>query len=235
MIPGSAASMLPSAEAAKLYQTNYVRNSRVIGLLWAIFTILFGIVNVTIFSQPYWIGDGVDTPQAGYFGLFHYCVGDGISRELACQGSFTEFSAIPSGAFKAASFFIGMSMMLVVTCIGCFSLFFLLSTSTVYKICGWMQAASGVCLVLGCMIYPDGWDSDEVRRMCGEQTDKYSLGACSVRWAYILAIMGILDALILSFLAFVLGNRQDGLMTEELLAESKDSEKRSRRINSYSM
>ena len=71
------------------------------------------------------------------------------------------------------------------------------------------------------MIYPDGWDSDEVRRMCGEQTDKYSLGACSMRWAYILAIMGILDALILSFLAFVLGNRQDGLMTEELLAESK--------------
>ena len=57
--------------------------------------------------------------------------------------------------------------------------------------------------------------------MCGEQTDKYSLGACSVRWAYILAIMGILDALILSFLAFVLGNRQDGLMSEELLAESK--------------
>lgn len=79
----------------------------------------------------------------------------------------------------------------------------------------------GVCLVLGCMIYPDGWDSDAVRRMCGKQTDKYSLGACSVRWAYILAIMGILDALILSFLAFVLGNRQDGLMSEELLAESK--------------
>lgn len=140
--------MLPSAEAAKLYQTNYVRNSRVIGLLWAIFTILFGIVNVTIFSQPYWIGDGVDTPQAGYFGLFHYCIGDGISRELACQGSFTEFAAIPSSAFKAASFFIGMSMMLVVTCIGCFSLFFLLSTSTVYKICGWMQAASGKCISL---------------------------------------------------------------------------------------
>lgn len=57
--------------------------------------------------------------------------------------------------------------------------------------------------------------------MCGEQTDKYTLGACSVRWAYILAIMGILDALILSFLAFVLGNRQDSLMSEELLGDSK--------------
>lgn len=71
------------------------------------------------------------------------------------------------------------------------------------------------------MIYPDGWDSDEVKRMCGEQTDKYTLGACSMRWAYILAIMGIMDALILSFLAFVLGNRQDGLMSEELLGDSK--------------
>lgn len=57
--------------------------------------------------------------------------------------------------------------------------------------------------------------------MCGEGTDKYTIGACSVRWAYILAIMGILDALILSFLAFVLGNRQDGLMSEELLGDSK--------------
>lgn len=84
---------------------------------------------------------------------------------------------------------------------------------------------AGVCLVLGCMIYPDGWDSDAVRRMCGKQTDKYSLGACSVRWAYILAIMGILDALILSFLAFVLGNRQDGFMSEELLAESKGEQR----------
>lgn len=71
------------------------------------------------------------------------------------------------------------------------------------------------------MIFPDGWDADEVRRMCGEKTDKYSLGACSVRWAYILAIIGILDALILSFLAFVLGNRLDTLMAEQLKLESK--------------
>ncbi|XP_010147558.1 PREDICTED: lipoma HMGIC fusion partner-like 3 protein, partial [Eurypyga helias] len=81
--------------------------------------------------------------------------------------------------------------------------------------------ATPACLVLGCMIFPDGWDSDEVKRMCGEKTDKYTLGACSVRWAYILAIIGILDALILSFLAFVLGNRQDSLLAEELKLENK--------------
>ncbi|XP_010211066.1 PREDICTED: lipoma HMGIC fusion partner-like 3 protein [Tinamus guttatus] len=84
-----------------------------------------------------------------------------------------------------------------------------------------LHHAQAACLVLGCMIFPDGWDSDEVKRMCGEKTDKYTLGACSVRWAYILAIIGILDALILSFLAFVLGNRQDSLLAEELKLENK--------------
>ncbi|RXM33319.1 Histone-lysine N-methyltransferase 2E [Acipenser ruthenus] len=85
---------------------------------------------------------------------------------------------------------------------------------------------AAACLVLGCLIFPDGWDSDEVRRMCGERTDKYTLGACSMRWAYILAIMGILDALILSFLAFVLGNRQNSLLPDELLADTKGGNKR---------
>ncbi|NXM05843.1 LHPL3 protein, partial [Tyrannus savana] len=114
--------MLPAQEAAKIYHTNYVRNSRAIGVLWAIFTICFAIVNV-----------------AGYFGLFHYCIGNGFSRELTCRGSFTDFSSLPSGAFKAASFFIGLSMMLIIACIVCFILFFFCNTATVYKICAWMQ------------------------------------------------------------------------------------------------
>ncbi|XP_039219753.1 LHFPL tetraspan subfamily member 3 protein [Crotalus tigris] len=221
--PGvSSGGLLPPEEAAKLYRANYVRNSRAIGVLWAIFTICFAIVNVVCFFQPYWIGDGVETPQAGYFGLFHFCTGSGVSRELTCQGSFVDFASLPSGAFKAASFFIGLSMALVVACILAFSLFFFCNTATVYKICAWMQLSSAACLILGCMIYPDGWDAKEVKRMCGEKTDKYTLGACSIRWAYILAIIGILDALILSFLAFVLGNRQDSLLAEELKLENKE-------------
>uniref|UniRef100_A0A8C2U086 LHFPL tetraspan subfamily member 4 n=1 Tax=Coturnix japonica TaxID=93934 RepID=A0A8C2U086_COTJA len=214
--------MLPSQEASKLYHDNYVRNSRAIGVLWAIFTICFAIINVVVFIQPYWVGDSVNTPKPGYFGLFHYCVGSGLAgRELACRGSFTDFSTIPSGAFQAAAFFVLLSMVLTLGCITCFSLFFFCNTATVYKICAWMQLLAALCLVLGCMIFPDGWDAETIRDMCGEKTGKYTLGACSVRWAYILAIIGILDALILSFLAFVLGNRQNNLLHEELKTESK--------------
>nr|XP_046193709.1 LHFPL tetraspan subfamily member 4 protein-like isoform X1 [Oncorhynchus gorbuscha] len=213
--------MLPSQEAAKIYHENYMRNSRAIGVLWAIFTICFAIINVVVFIQPYWIGDSVSTPQVGYFGLFHQCVGSGPpNRELDCTGSFTEFSSIPSGAFKAASFFVLMSMILILGCIACMALFFFCNTASVYKTCAWMQLLCAVCLVLGCIIFPNGWDAEVVRDLCGEETGKYTLGNCSVRWAYILAIMGILDALILSFLAFVLGNRQNGIFLEELKADN---------------
>ncbi|KAK1875623.1 LHFPL tetraspan subfamily member 3 protein [Dissostichus eleginoides] len=39
-----------------------------------------------------------------------------------------------------------------------------------------------------------------------------SPGNCSVHWAYILALLGILDSAILATLAFVLANRQDALL-----------------------
>ncbi|XP_009978789.1 PREDICTED: tetraspan membrane protein of hair cell stereocilia homolog, partial [Tauraco erythrolophus] len=101
-------------------------------------------------------------------------------------------------------------------------LFFFCNAATVYKVCAWMQLAAATGLMIGCLIYPDGWDSSEVKRMCGDKTDKYTLGACTVRWAYILCIIGILDALILSFLAFVLGNRQDNLLPSDFKVENKD-------------
>ncbi|KAK7878530.1 hypothetical protein WMY93_030366 [Mugilogobius chulae] len=211
--------LLPAQEAAKIYHTNYVRNARAIGVLWAVFTTCFAIIEVVVFIQPYWIGDSVNTPQAGYFGLFHYCIGNAITSELTCQGSVLDFASIPSPAFRTAMFFVGTSMLLVVGTMVGFSLFFFLDAGNVYKICAWMQLASAVLMVMGCMIYPDGWDSEEVRRMCGQKTGKYSLGDCTVRWAYILAIICILDALLLAFLSFTLGNRQDKLLPDDFEIE----------------
>lgn len=83
---------------------------------------------------------------------------------------------------------------------------------------------AAVLMVMGCMVYPDGWDSPEVKRMCGQSTDKYSLGNCTVRWAYILAIISILDSLLLAFLSFTLGNRQDTLLPDDFKVEGQGKE-----------
>uniref|UniRef100_A0A452TZZ5 LHFPL tetraspan subfamily member 5 n=3 Tax=Caniformia TaxID=379584 RepID=A0A452TZZ5_URSMA len=216
--------LLPAQEAAKIYHTNYVRNSRAVGVMWGTLTICFSVLVMALFIQPYWIGDSVNTPQAGYFGLFSYCVGNVLSSELICKGGPLDFSSIPSRAFKTAMFFVALAMFLIIGSIICFSLFFVCNTATVYKICAWMQLAAATGLMIGCLVYPDGWDSSEVRRMCGEQTGKYTLGQCTIRWAFMLAILSIGDALILSFLAFVLGYRQDKLLPDDYKADGKEEE-----------
>ncbi|XP_063050206.1 LHFPL tetraspan subfamily member 5 protein-like [Engraulis encrasicolus] len=211
--------MLPAQEAAKIYHTNYVRNARAIGVMWSVFTICFAIILVVVFIQPFWIGDSVNTPQAGYFGLFHYCIGNALTSELVCKGSVLDFASIPSGAFRTALFMVGSGMLLIVGTIIGLSLFWFLNAGSVYKICAWMQLAAAALLTVGCLIYPDGWDAPEVKRMCGERTDKYTLGNCTVRWAFILCIIGILDALLLSLVAFTLGNRQDKLLPDDFEVE----------------
>lgn len=135
--------LLPAQEAAKIYHTNYVRNARAIGVMWGTLTICFSVLVMALFIQPYWIGDSVNTPQAGYFGLFSYCVGNVLSSELICKGGPLDFSSIPSRAFKTAMFFVALAMFLIIGSIICFSLFFVCNTATVYKICAWMQLLAG--------------------------------------------------------------------------------------------
>ncbi|KAJ6668198.1 hypothetical protein lerEdw1_015575 [Lerista edwardsae] len=174
--------MLPSQEASKLYHDNYMRNSRAIGVLWAIFTICFAIINVVVFIQPYWIGDSVSTPKPGYFGLFHYCVGnEGNNRELSCHGSFADFASIPSGAFKAASFFVLLSMVLILGCITCFALFFFCNTATVYKICAWMQLLAGRATEID-IVKRSQWVNNENRDKEGASL-QYNIHLNSKLWA----------------------------------------------------
>lgn len=62
-------------------------------------------------------------------------------------------------------------------------------------------------MILGCLIYPSVWDSRRVRDIC-ETSTKYYVGKCQVKWAYVLAVIGIFDILILSILALVLSRKQ---------------------------
>ncbi|MEQ2198014.1 hypothetical protein XENOCAPTIV_006391 [Xenoophorus captivus] len=71
---------------------------------------------------------------------------------------------------------------------------------------------AGFCLALACLLFPDSWESPEMRVLCGDSVGSFSPGNCSVHWAYILAMLGILDYAILATLAFVLANRQDALL-----------------------
>jgi len=209
-----------TAIASHIYHTNYVRNSRAIGVLWGCLTLCFAVINCVVFVQPQWIGDTQSSDTAGYFGLYHYCVQEKSADRLdfACSGRFDDFSTILSTAFQASAFFVGFSALIILLCLLCMVLFIFVNTAIVFNICGWFQIVSGVCLFLGCVIYPSGWNNDEVEKVCGKDASKYNVGSCEIRWAYILAIVGIMDAFILAVLAFLLANRQAKLLPETYAA-----------------
>lgn len=45
-------------------------------------------------------------------------------------------------------------------------------------------------MIIGCVAFPFGWNSDESRKICGPESNRFELGLCGVRWAYPLAIIG---------------------------------------------
>ncbi|XP_013411938.1 LHFPL tetraspan subfamily member 3 protein isoform X1 [Lingula anatina] len=185
------------------YHNKYVRNYRAIGVLWAILTVCFVIINIVVFVQPQWIGDtgSIDAAGYGHFGLYRHCALRS-NEALVCSGGIDNWDTILSPAFKAATAFIGLSALFILLCICCFLLFFFLRAYYVFYICGTIQALSVLCMFLGCVIYPAGWDHLIVYNVC--KGGLYNAGVCQIRWAFILAIIGIFDILFLCILAFVL-------------------------------
>ena len=61
----------------------------------------------------------------------------------------------------ARLFSLGFSALIILLCLLCMVLFIFVNTAIVFNICGWFQIVSGVCLFLGCVIYPSGWNDDK--------------------------------------------------------------------------
>ncbi|KAK3608081.1 hypothetical protein CHS0354_004737 [Potamilus streckersoni] len=197
-----------NAEVTKVYHTNYVRNSRAIAAVWAIFSMCYVILNVVAFVQPYWFGDTNESPGVGYFGLYEFCERTMTGAEYTCRGDFLDFSTILNNYFRGASFLVGISALLFIFSCICMLMFLFLRPNIVFNICGSLQVVAGVCIGVGCIIYPRGFDDVDVRRICGQNAVGYNMAHCEIKWGYILAIVLIFDAFILSILAFVLSTRQ---------------------------
>ena len=79
------------------------------------------------------------------------------------------------------------------------------------------MCGTALCMLIGCLLFPVGWDSRVIKEVCGMEADVYDPGQCGIRWAYILAMIGVVDCAVLSVLAFVLGTRYVKLLPDQYL------------------
>lgn len=73
-------SKIEYVESSHMYATNYIRNSKAIGVLWGIFTICYAIIGVVAFVTPEWLGD-LEHENPGRFGLWMRCSFGGNGEE----------------------------------------------------------------------------------------------------------------------------------------------------------
>lgn len=72
-------------DLSRLYQTEFVRSARAVGVLWAVCSLCFAIIQVVVLVQPSWVGTTAASPQgvgpalpSGTLGLFEV-------RNLQCR------------------------------------------------------------------------------------------------------------------------------------------------------
>ncbi|XP_040927655.1 LHFPL tetraspan subfamily member 5 protein isoform X1 [Betta splendens] len=233
----------PLADLSRLYQTEFIRSARAVGVLWAICTLCLAIIQVVVLVQPSWIGtadlktQGAGPAQhvSGTLGLFEVRVDTGVTMSPSinfnpslCSGVYGPGLAGPrlswgsvqsvSSPILPVSGSVGRTVpvgrvdqrplslsLQVLQCCNCVQDLWLAATHC--------RFLSGVGLSAVSRFVGESRDESSVWRL-GEmqQVASFSPGNCSVHWAYILAILGILDAVILATLAFVLANRQDALL-----------------------
>lgn len=198
----------------QLLTTKYIKHSKSVSILWGIFTVCSAILNVVVFLQDEWVGETSASKSPGHFGLWRFCtvLSDGTSREdseasVQCVGRLDDFASILSPAFRAATVFVGISVIVALLTVLAMLLFCCVKSHSVFEICGTMQMLSGICMTIGVLCFPAGWDNDHVRGICGSDSEDYRLGNCGIRWAFVLAAVAILDTWILGCLAFTLSHR----------------------------
>ncbi|XP_018322901.1 LHFPL tetraspan subfamily member 3 protein, partial [Agrilus planipennis] len=181
-------SKIEYVDSTQIYATSYARNSKAIGVLWAIFTICYGIIVVVSFITPEWIGV-VEGENAGKIGLWSVCRAE--EQGEMCKGKFYSFYELSNIAFVGASACVGIAVLTALLTICMMVLFLFCHSTTVYHICGWLQVFSALALIGGCAGFPAGWAEEDVRKIC-LTSYMYNLGTCSFRWAYLLAAIGCL-------------------------------------------
>ena len=63
------------------------------------------------------------------------------------------------------------------------------------------------------LAFPAGWDDPSVQEVCGPTSRDFYPGQCGLRWAYILALIGVADVAVLAALAFTLAVRHVKLLS----------------------
>jgi len=117
------------------YYVFYLRNSRLIGLAWLILSACFTLLVALALFSPSWIGDSLQSPNRGYFGLYSYCVREPLGAYYTCSSLPSDWPRASTSAFAlvgAACLLSAVMLAMVVLCL-------VFKCERVFHLCAWIQ------------------------------------------------------------------------------------------------
>lgn len=130
-------------DTARIYHFRYMREYRAVCVLWALLTIIWAIFNVVVFVQPQWIGDTRESIGYGHHGVYKYCYPNNEELRYDCSGSFTDFGSLLNDSYKACTFFVGVSALLMLISVAALLLFFCFKKTAVFMLVGVFELVTG--------------------------------------------------------------------------------------------
>ncbi|KAE9553742.1 hypothetical protein FO519_003052 [Halicephalobus sp. NKZ332] len=174
----------------------------VVGYYWVILSFISSICVLVGFYMPYWISGYLDLngkKEEVYFGSFRRCnypTYDIETKQFRIEnlcGRYATFSDIPSVYWQISTVSVALggilALILTFILIPACCLKNIISKNTAIMV-GLLQVVAAVLVAIGCVLYPLGWDNQEVLDACGSMSGRYILGECQIGWAYILMLAG---------------------------------------------
>ncbi|GAB6031983.1 hypothetical protein CHUAL_010361 [Chamberlinius hualienensis] len=150
------------------------------------------------------------TPTVGIFNRCTRIQHTSSSFQYSCAPFINDFSVSDTaetsedligfpGFWKASLVFLSFGLVLMIITVGtsiigcCMRAIF---KKSIFTISGTIQAFAGLFYIFGLVLYPAGWSSKRVNLLCGDEASYYTIGTCSIGWAFYLALIS-------SFITFV--------------------------------
>ena len=131
------------------YYVFYLRQSRIAGLVWLVLSLTLTIGLLLVFIAPNWIGDSLDSPDRGYFGLYTFCRRTRLGNNYQCLGTWTDLDTLPnSTAAKLALVLVGIALLISILCLLVAFLAIFVKIERVFHICAWIQLVCSNCLLI---------------------------------------------------------------------------------------
>ncbi|KAH9493062.1 LHFPL tetraspan sub member 6 protein [Bulinus truncatus] len=172
-----------------------------VGKLWIVTSLAASLAASVGYYFPYWLEgfyiDGAHARHPMYFGAFRRCSypqfrGENVVIVDEC-GRYTTFEDIPSLYWQISTVTVGtgacLSLLISLTAVVTLCVSDII-TVRVARLTGVVQLFAGLLIAGGLAVYPNGWDTIQVRQACGGTSGVYCLGGCSLGWAFYLSAAG---------------------------------------------